>query len=185
MPPDQVFDNLDFESLAETLADGLLASYLLATSQVREETQPGAASFADPIELGFDVTPSDAVEYFKRKQVVTRKQFDLLSEDARAAAFTVAGVYKTDILEGFKSEIASALEIGTAQGKVIKRFREILAGAGHQQLGAFHLETVFRTNMQVAYGVGRLARWKRSPRIYHIGSITQPATIGCDQITLC
>ena len=52
-------------------------------------------------------------------------------------------------------EIVDSLEKGIAQAAVINRFRQILSGAGHQQLGAFHLETVFRTNNQMAYGVGR------------------------------
>jgi hypothetical protein len=31
---------------------------------------------------------------------------------------------------------------GTASGKVIDNFKKILAGAGHKELGDFHLETV-------------------------------------------
>jgi SPP1 gp7 family putative phage head morphogenesis protein len=113
------------------------------------------AMTAKPVKLRFNVPPTDAIDYFKSKQVVTRKQFDVLAEDARSSAFTVSGVYKRDVLEGFKGEIVKSLETGTAQGTVIKQFKSILKGAGHQQLGDFHLETVFRTNMQMAYGVGR------------------------------
>jgi SPP1 gp7 family putative phage head morphogenesis protein len=129
----------------------LLASYLLATYQVRGEP----SSFAEPIDMVFDLSPDDAIKYFKKKRVVTTTQFNSLAEDARSAAFTVGGVYKKDVLEGFKSEIVGALEKGTAQGKVVQRFKDILAGAGHRELGDFHLETVFRTNMNMAYGVGR------------------------------
>lgn len=141
------------DRLADVLADALLASYLLGVDQVK--TTP-IVEFADPVQLGFDVEPREAVEYFKKKRVVTRKQFDKLADDARNASFTVSGVYKKDVLQGFKDEIASALEQGTAQKKVIQRFRQILSGTkGQKMLGAFHLETVFRTNMQVAYGTGR------------------------------
>jgi len=147
------FDNLDplFDELSKRLGRGLLASYLLATDQVRGEP----ISFAEPIDLGFDVNPDDAIDYFKKKRVVTARQFDRLADDARSAAFTVGGVYRQDLLDGFKSEIVEALQSGTAQQTVVKRFRDILAGAGHRELGAFHLETIFRTNMQMAYGVGR------------------------------
>lgn len=138
------------------LGKGLLASYLLALNQVASETNRTTTSFADPIQLGFDVAPEEAIDYFKKKRVVTRKQFDLLADDARSAAFTVSGVYKNDVLEGFKSEITKAIEEGTAQSKVIKKFRDIVSGAyKHKELGNFHLETVFRVNTQMAYGVGR------------------------------
>ena len=145
----------EFDSLAEVLGKGLLASYLLGSYHVGREAKRSHADFADPIELSFDVAPDDAIDYFQKKKIVKRAEFDLLSEDARAAAFTVAGVYKQDVLSGFKHEIVSALANGTPQRQVIARFRDILAGAGHKELGAFHLETVFRTNMQMAYGVGR------------------------------
>jgi SPP1 gp7 family putative phage head morphogenesis protein len=125
---------------------------------VRGETVRPPVSFAEndgPFQLGFDVEPEEAVAYFKAKKVVRRKEFDLLAEDARSAAFTVSGVYKKDVISGFKKEIVKALEDGTPHKRVIQRFREILDGAGHQQLGAYHLDVIIRTNLAMAYGVGR------------------------------
>ena len=154
--PDDLFDQDDpFDDLARMLSDALLAAYLLALDHASAET--GVTSFAegDPIQLGFDVTPEEAVKYFRRKRIVSRKEFDLLSEDARAAAFTVSGVTRDDVLKGFRDEIAKALKEGTAQSKVIKRFREILDGAGYRQLGAKHFETVVRTNLMMSYQTGR------------------------------
>ena len=165
----ELFDYDDpFDDLAEILSDSLLASYLLGidhvSTEVRSQKSGVRIDFADSqdspdskdsFRMGFDVTPREAVEYFRKKKIVSRKEFDGLAEDARAAAFTVAGVYRDDVLTGFKDEITKALETGASQQATIKRFREILDGAGHRQLGAFHLETVFRTNMQMAYGVGR------------------------------
>lgn len=144
-----------FDALFAVLGDGLLASYLLARDHIVGDAARDKIEFADPVELSFDVPPEEAIEYFKRKRVVTRKQFDELFEEARSAAFTVGGIYRTDVLEAFKEEVASALALGTPQREGVKKFRGILDGAGHKQLGAFHLETVFRTNMQTAYGVGR------------------------------
>jgi SPP1 gp7 family putative phage head morphogenesis protein len=87
--------------------------------------------------------------------VITSKAFDQLADDARSAAFTVTGVYKTQVLGAFKVEVTEALAEGKTQKETIDRFRSILDGAAHRQLGDFHLETVFRTNMGMAYGVGR------------------------------
>jgi SPP1 gp7 family putative phage head morphogenesis protein len=137
------------------------------------------------------VPPEEAIDYFRRKRVVVRKEFDDLEAEARSAAFTVSGVYKKDILEAFKEEIAQALESGATQKDVVKGLKEILAGAGHRELGDFHLETIVRTNMQMAYGVGRrraleetvddLPFWE-----YHavLDDRTRPAHAACDGLVL-
>lgn len=143
-----------FDQIGEVLGDAVLAAYLLAVDRTRDETGREIA-FADPAAFDFDVEPRQAIEYFRRKRVLTRQRFNRLTDEARTGAFTVAGVYRDDVLTAFKDEIEAALRDGTPQSEVIARFREILRGAGHRDLGASHLETVFRTNMQVAYGVGR------------------------------
>lgn len=117
--------------------------------------QVTSISLQQVIEHRFDLPPKRALEYFKRKKIVRRQEFETLTAEARAAAFTVGGVYKNDVLEGFKDELRLSLQRGRTQAQTIQRFNDILAGASHRQLGEFHLETVFRTNMGTAYGVGR------------------------------
>lgn len=142
-----------FDTIFVVLGDALLASYLLGLDQVEGEIESG--QFADEDFFSFDLPPEDAIKYFRNKRIVKSKEFNDLRDEARSAAFTVGGIYRDDVLEAFKEEIARALEEGRTQQESIKRFRDILAGAGHRELGAFHLETIFRTNMQMAYGVGR------------------------------
>ncbi len=160
------------------MSEALLASYLLGLNQIDEvSTASGSdrvASFAEPgdepnkkkkprkrgtpngpVDASFDLPPAEAIDYFKAKTIVRKKVFDQLSKEAQQGAFSVSRVYKDDVLSGFKGEIDSALREGRTQQQTIKRFKSILDGAGHDQLGEFHLETVFRTNMQTAYGVGR------------------------------
>lgn len=141
-----------FDSTFEALGDGLLASYLLALSQVRAMRD---AEFDEPLQMGFEVPPREAIAYLRGKKVVTPKEFNTLVGEAREAAFSVGNVYRLDVLESFKEEIARALEAGTPQREVISKFKSILDGAGHRQLGQFHLETIWRSNMAVAYGTGR------------------------------
>lgn len=105
--------------------------------------------------MRFDVKPAEAVDYFKRKRIVTKPTFNKLEREAKAAAFYVSGIYREDVLTAFKTEIEDALEGGQSQQHVIKQFKDILAGASHKELGDFHLENVFRSNMQTAYGVGQ------------------------------
>lgn len=153
--------------MSELLRSALFASYLLGREQIQSVTVdrgPSTVAFADRkggprkqprAEARFDLPPEQAIEYFDRKKIVRKKEFNLLSKEARQGAFTVGGVYKDDVLRGFKSEIDTALRSGATQQQTVKRFKDILGGAGHRELGEFHLETVFRTNMQTAYGVGR------------------------------
>jgi len=114
-----------------------------------------AVSLQQAVNQRFDVPPKQAIEHFKAKKIVRKREFKKLSAEARSAAFTVGGIYKNDVLQGFKDELRLSLERGRTQAATIKRFNDILAGAAHRQLGEFHLETVFRTNMGTAYGVGR------------------------------
>jgi SPP1 gp7 family putative phage head morphogenesis protein len=112
-------------------------------------------AFADPVETTFKLPPKEAIDYFKRKKILRKSAFNKLTKEAKSGAFTVGGVYKEDVLKGFRQELVDALKEGRTQAETIKRFHDVLSGAGHKQLGEFHLETVFRTNMQTAYGVGR------------------------------
>lgn len=145
------------------MSDALFASYLLGYDLAKEENDTmlsfaegdDIAEEAGPVQLRFDVPPDEAIDYFKRKKVMPSKTFYDIRDEARGAAFTVSGIYKQDVLESFRQEIEDALRVGWSQQKVVKNFKEILAGAGHRELGDSHLEVVARTNMAMAYGVGR------------------------------
>lgn len=99
--------------------------------------------------------PQEAIDFFKRKKALPADEFYKLEAQARIGAFAIANVYKTDVTTALQNELITALENGTPQREVIARLKSILAGAGHKMLGDAHLETVFRTTMQMAYGVGR------------------------------
>lgn len=157
--------------MSAALADGLLASFLLGQFQINaladaRATAPGAAfaegddkeqstKHKDPLAVKFDLPPAEAIDYFKAKKIVSKKEFNQLEKEAKQASFTVSQVYKDDVLRGFKGELETALAEGRTQSATINRFKDILSGARHRELGEFHMETVFRTNMQTAYGVGR------------------------------
>ena len=153
------------------MSDALLASCLLGRFQVSAFTSQ--VSFAEPgdepkkkkskkspatdpsVEPRFDLPPQDAIDYFKAKKIVSKKVLNQLSREAQQSAFTVGGVYNDDVLRGFKDELDLALKEGRTQQETVKRFKSILDGAGHKQLGEYHLETIFRANMGTAHGVGR------------------------------
>lgn len=139
------------------MSDALLAACLLGLDQARQNIQAAVSiQFQDPVQASFNVPPKEAVEYFQQKKVLRKREFDKLTREAKSGAFTVTGVYREDVLRGFKDELSDALVSGRTQEQTVNRFRKIISGAASQKLlGDFHLETVFRSNMQMAYGVGR------------------------------
>ena len=161
---DTLLATKEMAELAGVLAEGVLGAYLLGVDQIGWENRGALKGrqiqFAEaqtrPIEFGFDVAPHEAVKHFKAKKIVKRATFDELEDEAKSGSFTVAGVYRKQVLGAFKGAISEALESGATQQETIKKFRAIVAGDAKQQtLGAYHMETVFRTNVQMSYGVGR------------------------------
>lgn len=108
-----------------------------------------------PFSLRFDVPPQEAIDFFRRKQVLSPDDFYRLEGEARSGSFAVSKLYRLDLITAFRDEMVRGLEQGRTVKQIQDRLRSILDGAGHKQLGNAHLEAVVRTTMQVAYGVGR------------------------------
>lgn len=100
----------------------------------------------------------EAIAWFRKKQPVSREEWDQLTDDARAKAFTVAGVAQMSLVDDVMQSLQRALENGTTledfraevQGKLEREWK------GSVKDPATRVETIFRTNMQLAYGAGRV-----------------------------
>jgi SPP1 gp7 family putative phage head morphogenesis protein len=101
------------------------------------------ASADDWIPLPF----SDAIDRFKKRKVLTRKQFDLLSEAEKNQALTAMGMSKETIQTMVRAGILSALEEGTT-------FADFRKTIGDVAMSKAHAENIFRTNVQSAYNSG-------------------------------
>jgi len=101
----------------------------------------------------------EAIEYFGARIPMTPEQFSALSVQAQATAFTVGGVARMDLVEGIHGAILGAIEKGETLADFRGRVDEMFASQGFvaadEGLGAWRLETIFRTNIQTAYNVGR------------------------------
>lgn len=120
----------------------------------------------------FDLAPAKAIEYFAGKGL--RESFDwrdMIGQD-HDAAFTVAKMMDTDLLSTVHEKLTRALEQGTTFEQFARELMPQLQKAGwwgkkdvidpltgklvSAQLGsASRLETIFRSNLQSAYSVGR------------------------------
>jgi len=110
-------------------------------------------------ELELKLLPfEEAVEAFKRKVDLTPEQFYALAEGARAAAFTVSGVARMDILVDMHGAVEKAIEAGETLADFRNRMDDIFGARGWAAPEGFtpwRLETIFRTNVQTAYSTGR------------------------------
>ncbi len=106
---------------------------------------------ADPVD--FD----EAIEWFRQRVPMTRDDWDGLLEGARAKAFTVSHVAQVDTI----AHAWTALDSALANGDTFEDFKSAIGDEledswGSQVANPEHrLETIFRTNVQSAYGAGR------------------------------
>lgn len=109
------------------------------------------------------ITPSlsrfrEAVEWFKRRLAILKDEWNRLERRAQRRAFTVAGVAELDLVATVMDAIGRAVKTGETLETFKRRVGDQLALAwGHQN--PWRLETIFRTNVQMAYQAGR---WKQA-----------------------
>ncbi len=99
----------------------------------------------------------EALEWFRAKVPMTDAQYQALSASRRRKAFTVAGVAQLDLVHEVWTAIDAALEKGTTLDEFKRSIGDKLAREWGGKNGS-RVETIFRTNMQSAYGAGRYAQ---------------------------
>ena len=95
----------------------------------------------------------EAVAWFRGKVPIPDPEFRLLSERARQRAFFISGVSGLDVLADAWGSILSALEQGTPYAEWKATAAQTLEAAWGQAR-PWHLETIFRPNIQSSYSAG-------------------------------
>lgn len=108
-----------------------------------------------------DLPPTDpskfaeALAWFQDRIIVTDAEYARLSDEEKERAFKVAAVAQADVV----TDVLDALEKAVSEGTGIAEFKEAVAEKLEQSWGGEQpgrLETIFRTNVQSAYGHGRI-----------------------------
>jgi len=161
--------------LGDLLARHMAAANLLGRAQIVKEVHrktgkvvPIAASSRlrvrfdeddDDTDLtaGFslDLPAGNAADYLRGLTPVTKQTFDGLSAQYQKDAFTVAGVSDVRLIEKIRDELAQVLKDGGTQKDFEAAVAKLTSTEGVEQVAAFTLDTVFTTNMQKAYSLGR------------------------------
>lgn len=103
--------------------------------------------------LAFD----DAVAHFRERVPMSDVEFDSLLEEEKKYAWKVSGVAQADIVNDVFQSLERAVAEGTSFDDWKADVEEKLtsAWAGTVDDPAWRMETIFRTNVQSAYGRGR------------------------------
>lgn len=120
--------------------------------------------------LALNLPPERAIEYFSAKGLKVTGSWRDMAASAHAAAVTVAGVLKAEVLEDIGHALGQALASGETFETFLQKLRpqlkakgwwgiphdpetgEVLSGRG---MTPHRLRTVFQTNMQSSYMAGR------------------------------
>lgn len=98
----------------------------------------------------------EAVEYLRKRDVIKKIKYDELSDKMKFRAFTASRITDGKILEKLNAEMIANVN----DGKGLKDFltmtkTDILDKVGMGPNHGWYWETVYRTNVQTAYNVGR------------------------------
>lgn len=110
----------------------------------------------DPITIrtALDLRPEDAIRAFRqRDELAVSYGWRDWAPEEHARGFTIANVFKLDLLV----EAGGSLDAALKEGKTEQMWREGLS-AELQAFGKRRLQTIFRTNMRVSRAAGQWAR---------------------------
>jgi hypothetical protein len=136
-----------------------IKSHLLGIDHALEKDH-----FADAGDM-VEVLPFDeAVGYMKKRLPMDAKKYYELDDRARYRAFTVSRLADGDLLAKSKDMIADAIRSGDGLASFLDKTKaEVLGGAGMAPGDGWYWETVYRTNTQTAYNVGRAIGFAEVP----------------------
>lgn len=184
--------------LGELLAQHMAAANMLGRAQIAKDVQrktgkviPIATSSrlhvrfdeSDDLSAGFAFNlPSGAsADYLRNLTPVTKMTFDGLSSQYQKDAFTVAGVSDVRLIQKIRDDLAKVVADGGTQKDFEQAVNKLTTDASIQQIAAFTLDTVFTTNMQKAYSLGRFEQLS-DPAVKEALPFWQYLTVGDDRV---
>lgn len=97
-------------------------------------------------------------EYFRARVPMHPGDFALLEDDAKLLAFTVSQIASMDMIAAIQNEIDRAIEDGKTVPQFREEFQDFLERKGFEGMEPYRADTIFRTNLQTQYHVGRYAQ---------------------------
>ena len=146
---------LDPGEIAPALADAQNAAYTLGQASAADEAGllTGALS-----ERWAPMATEQVAEWMEARGLMTRPEWDAVSEEIKARTFTIARHEGELVLDGVRNRVVQAIRGELSLADFQASYSAMMGELGWQGTSAWHLETVYRTNLQTAYSVGRYQR---------------------------
>lgn len=114
----------------------------------------GYSELVESAKLPFE----EAVRFWSSQGIaLSPEDFERIWAETGRHALRVSGVSTIDAMEDVSREIARAIDGEIAFADFKKSFNEILARRGWEGMTPWRVETIYRTNLQSAFGAGRWA----------------------------
>ena len=115
------------------------------------------AEFDEPTAEDIENMPyHEAVEYLKKRDVIKKVDYDSLSDKMRFRAFTASRIADGDLLKKLNAEMIASVNDGKGLSDFLSLTKTgILDKIGMGAGSGWYWETVWRTNTQTAFNVGR------------------------------
>lgn len=108
-------------------------------------------SFGENPKLRFPLI-EEAAKRLAERNILTRDQWDSVSQDAREKAFTITGEITDETIRSVRDVLVYNLDSGTSLQGFKKIVGDTLEASG---IGPSRIETIYRTNVQTAFRDGR------------------------------
>lgn len=121
---------------------------------------------------------TEAVEYLKKRSVLSKVDYEKLSDKLRFRAFTASRIADGDLLKRINAELIENVDSGDGLKSFLSLTKdELLNKVGMGANQGWYWETVYRTNVQTAYNVGRAMAFEQDkPLAYELIAIDDNRT---------
>lgn len=145
------------DQLYETALHARMAGALfVATYEAPEAFESTRALDDRPVPPFLALPFDEAIAAFERRRIVTPDEFAGMDEDARSEAFTATRLAHETLVTRARDLLLRTLRDGGTFADFRTALVEDESALGVTPSHPWYLETVYRTNVQMAYGAGRL-----------------------------
>jgi SPP1 gp7 family putative phage head morphogenesis protein len=120
-------------------------------------------SLLSALNIAFKKSPEAAVEYLQSQDIAITWDWKDQLKVIEQHSFTVAKTINAQVVQTFKDEISKSLTNGEAYYDFQKRIKSVLETNGwttNDEGKAWHLNTIYNTNVQTAFMAGRYSEFQ-------------------------